>query len=295
MKLYYEHVLNEPEQSFRTEVYAKRSLTGRYHCHPEYELTWIEEGGGLRIIGFTIETFSAGDLVLIPPMLPHHYMTRNSGFPAGGTSRIRYRVLKFRRELLAPLFELPEFNRLKNRLAEAENTGMCFGGGGDDLAPVAALFCKICDGEGIGRFLAFLALLARLAETPARLLEVSRCAVCSDSRIVRVIAFLHREMERGHAATLVEAARCGCMTAPAFSSYFRKTTGKRFIDYLTEIKLGRALNLLVKSDMNISEIALASGFRNLSNFNRAFLAGRRMTPSAYRRKMRSIAGSAATG
>ena len=286
MKLHYEHVFNEPEQSFRTEAYVKNKLVGRYHCHPEYELTWIEEGHGLRMIGFTIEPFSSGDLVLIPPMLPHHYIAQSPDCSGGSGQEIRYRVLKFRRELLVPLLKLPEFASLACLLTETGDAGMCFSGANIPILPT--LFRRICSSEGTGRFIDFLTLLACLAETPARRFSTAKCAVGADERIIRVMVFLQHEMERGHAASLAEAARRGCMTQQAFSSYFHKTTGKRFIDYMTELKLGRALDLLLKSDMNISQIALASGFRNLSNFNRVFLARRGVTPTGYRRKVHSI-------
>lgn len=286
MKLHYEHVFNEPDQSFRTEAYVKTRLAGRCHCHPEYELTWIEEGSGLRMIGFTMEPFSSGDLVLIPPMLPHHYNAQS--LESGGETRkeIRYRVLKFRRELLVPLLKLPEFASLARLLNETGDTGMCFGGA--NIPTLPTLFRRICSGEGPARFIDFLTLLACLAEAPARHLSTAKCAVGADERIIRVMVFIQHEMERGHAASLAEAARRGCMTQQAFSSYFHKTTGKRFIDYMTELKLGRALDLLLKSDMNISRIALAAGFRNLSNFNRVFLARRGVTPTGYRRKVHSM-------
>ena len=284
MKLFHEHVINRPEQSFRTEVYSTVEITGRYHCHPEYELTWIETGHGLRLIGFSVETFDPGDLVLIPPGMPHRYMTRRIDRP---TEPIRFRVLKFRGELLDPLLRLPEFRLPAQRLREAENTGLCFIGGASP--EVARLFTGICEKEQMPRFLDFLALVGALSEAPARFFDTAKCAIDTDARVVKVIDFLQHEIGEGRSPSLADAAIRACMTPPAFSAYFRKATGKRFIDYLTEIKLGRALTLLAGSDMTVAEIALRSGFRNLSNFNRVFRTGRRMSPSVYRRYARRMA------
>ena len=291
MKLFYEHVINAPGESFRTEIYSLREITGRYHHHPEYELTWIEAGHGLRLIGLSAETFGPGDLVLIPPGVPHRYMTqRISEDPgdggAAGADAIRFRVLKFRRELLDPLFLLPEFRLPAQRLREAENTGLCFTGG---VTPeIARYFVGICEKKKLPRFLDFLALLGVLAEMPARSFDASKPAAAANDRMVRVIDVLQHEIELGRSPGLAAAARRACMTPPAFSAYFRKVTGRRFIDYLTRIKLARALNLLARSDMPIAQVAFSSGFRNLSNFNRIFLAARRETPSVYRRQVRRL-------
>jgi AraC-like DNA-binding protein len=55
--------------------------------------------------------------------------------------------------------------------------------------------------------------------------------------------------------------------------------------YLNEIRLGRAARLLLETDLRISDVASESGFTNLSNFNRRFLAWKQMTPAAFRRKV----------
>ena len=55
-----------------------------------------------------------------------------------------------------------------------------------------------------------------------------------------------------------------------FSSLFRKTTGITFIDYLTDLRLNRAKQLLMLDSYSVSDVCYACGFNSSSNFLRAF-------------------------
>lgn len=55
-----------------------------------------------------------------------------------------------------------------------------------------------------------------------------------------------------------------------FSAYFKKVANCSFIDYITDLRLKKATELLKISDMNMNEIALESGFNNMSNFYRMY-------------------------
>ncbi len=56
-----------------------------------------------------------------------------------------------------------------------------------------------------------------------------------------------------------------------------------FSDYLKNIRLEKAKELLVKSDLNLSEISQAIGYSDISYFSRIFKKEFQMTPSKYRR------------
>ena len=71
----------------------------------------------------------------------------------------------------------------------------------------------------------------------------------------------------------------------AFSRFFREHSGRTFPEFVNQLRIGRACRLLAESEMKITEIALSSGFSNLSNFNRQFLALKAMTPRAFRRQV----------
>jgi AraC-like DNA-binding protein len=79
---------------------------------------------------------------------------------------------------------------------------------------------------------------------------------------------------------------CGC-SPRHFNRLFRQHFGVSARQRQTELRLLRARQLLATSDAKIMQVALESGYRNLSLFN--FLFKRRFgaTPSAWRRKAAS--------
>jgi len=74
----------------------------------------------------------------------------------------------------------------------------------------------------------------------------------------------------------------GAFKRGAFSRFFRLHTGKTFPEFVNELRIGRACRLLAEGEMNVTEIAFACGFGNLSNFNRQFHRLRHTSPSAFR-------------
>jgi AraC-like DNA-binding protein len=63
---------------------------------------------------------------------------------------------------------------------------------------------------------------------------------------------------------------------------FHETLGITFSDYLNEVRLAEARELLATESGNITEVAYASGYQSLSQFNRRFRTAEGRTPSQYR-------------
>ena len=63
-----------------------------------------------------------------------------------------------------------------------------------------------------------------------------------------------------------------------FKSVYRQTPGK----WLINKRLEYARNLLITSDLNVSEIGFESGFRNSSHFNKLFKEKYQITPKQFR-------------
>lgn len=67
---------------------------------------------------------------------------------------------------------------------------------------------------------------------------------------------------------------------------FKKATGQAPFDYLTDLRLQKAMTQLRESELTISEIAFEVGFNDSNYFTRQFRKRQDTTPLAYRKKHR---------
>ena len=64
---------------------------------------------------------------------------------------------------------------------------------------------------------------------------------------------------------------------------FKKATGQNFMDYVIEIRIMNARNLLVQTDQDVADIAATVGYTDLKYFSRIFKKLTNLTPSEYRK------------
>ena len=68
-----------------------------------------------------------------------------------------------------------------------------------------------------------------------------------------------------------------------FCRQFSQTTGATFLEYLNNIRLSKAHQLLLNSDLSLTKIAAQTGFSSGVQLSRAFRSVYKVTPSAFRR------------
>lgn len=71
--------------------------------------------------------------------------------------------------------------------------------------------------------------------------------------------------------TLKSIADRFCFEYSYFSKKFLKKTGKTFKQYLTDIRLEKAYNLIVNTNSSMMEISEKVGYKNYNNFSRSFI------------------------
>jgi AraC-like DNA-binding protein len=73
------------------------------------------------------------------------------------------------------------------------------------------------------------------------------------------------------------------LSTPAFCRYFKRHTRMTFTDFVNQYRISQARTLLLR-DISISAVSDASGFQNISHFNKLFKKSTGSTPSAFRKK-----------
>lgn len=68
-----------------------------------------------------------------------------------------------------------------------------------------------------------------------------------------------------------------------FCKLFKKATGMTFTEYLSQVRISKAKNLLLNPNLRVSEIAYDIGYQSLTHFNRTFHRITGQSPTAYRK------------
>ncbi len=74
-----------------------------------------------------------------------------------------------------------------------------------------------------------------------------------------------------------------------FMRFFKKHVGITCIQYINHVRLNKASEMLKESSYSVSDIALETGFNNISYFNRLFKETYHMTPREYQSSTSSFA------
>jgi AraC-like DNA-binding protein len=83
--------------------------------------------------------------------------------------------------------------------------------------------------------------------------------------------------------SLSQVAAVACMSISAFCHYFKQCTGKTYIDFLNEVRIGYACSQLLRTNKPVTEIGFESGYNTVVHFHRQFLKLKGTTPLQYRK------------
>ncbi len=249
----------------------------RPHCHPYFELFYVESGSCRFFIENNLYDIYPGDFMLIPPEVFH-----STRYPSGPCRRD---ALHFVREdldrsvaALMPgeegffaavrLFQTPEalrerigahFARMvgEQRLGDARSGPM--------LRVLLQELLLLC-----GRECRFLDGLPEGVHT-------------TDRQIVQAARYISGHyMEPVKAADIAAAAG---YSPNYLSRKFRRSVGLGLHEYLVFIRLQHAASQLVTTADSITDIAFRCGFSDSNYFKDAFKKSYGVTPRAYRRRL----------
>ena len=83
---------------------------------------------------------------------------------------------------------------------------------------------------------------------------------------------------------LDELADMANLNKPSFCRYFKSVTHKTYTQFLNEMRIAKACDLLLNTDMPVTTICYETGYNNISHFNRQFKNITGMTAREYRKR-----------
>ncbi|GEO08044.1 AraC family transcriptional regulator [Segetibacter aerophilus] len=263
--------------SFVARTHRTPNFEVNWHQHIEYELILFTEGAGLSFIGNYVGEFEVGDVFFLGANLPHTF--KKSGDVI--TSAI---VVHFKQDFWGNEFlNLPESKEVLHLLKTSLH-GLKIKGKSKEV--MNTLIGTLEKEKGFRRIITLcecLDLLAKKEEFDT--LSTQEVKEVNNKNRERIDRIFHYTMENfREPIQLSTIARLADMSIPAFCNYFKKSTRKRYIDFLNEVRIGYACKLLTdNTSITIEGASYESGFSTIANFNKQFLKVKAMTPSKYRK------------
>ena len=282
MRPQFERVTVAPGESWTLLWRELPELPFLWHFHPEFELTLTLNARGQRYVGDSLQDFDSGDLVLLGPNQPHTWAAseRLDGRPSRCWQHrgLVRRVLWLDQPGGRMAAELAGLRRL----SEQAGRGMHFSSAtAKAVHPLMASLRKL---DPTCRLPVVLQILTHLArDERVDLLATYGFSPAGDKvqgRMERVLERLH--VDPGNPPSAQDLADEAALSLGAFHRFFKRHTGMTMLDYLAQLRIGIACQLLISTDRPISVVAMEAGYGTAAHFNRQFLERKAMTPREFR-------------
>ncbi len=278
---YQQLTIDKNKESFLCFPVNSPKFGFHWHYHPEYEITYVVNGKGTRLVGDSSQEFENHDLIFLGSNLPHTWITHDDFATYGKDMQVL--VLQFGGEIIDKrVKEMVEFNNIE-QLLKASSRGLNFPI--ETRISAGKLLTQISEATGLRRYNLLLETLDLLGSSKFDSLSsefyAPNFSKTNETRIGKVFEHIHEHYNRS--LSIHELADVASMNEAAFCRFFKKTTGKSAINYINELRIGKACNLLNDPNLAITDIAFQTGFNNITHFNRTFLKSKGTSPSQYKK------------
>jgi len=274
-----------PESSFDIRQNKGPNFYNQWHFHPEIELIYIHKGRGTRFIGNNVSRFESDELMLIGSNLDHMWRCDPEYFLKGSKLTAEVSVIYFHHDFLGDkFFASPELKTI-NSLLEKAKQGIKITG--NTRYQLRDLIMKLPEATGIDRITTLLNILDKIAKTKEKQFvnSVYHPVKFEEAEANRLNKIFHHTLTNfQNKISLTDIAAVANLSPKAFCRYFKSKTRKTYYNFLLEVKVAHACNLLLQKDMTVYSVCYESGFNNLSNFNRYFKKIMNKTPFEYKRE-----------
>ncbi len=270
-----------PERSFLVRKDTGAPVYSMWHQHAEVELFLTRGGqGGMMIGDCEMPIDGTCQMLVLGKNLPHTMSYGNRP----NEKEVEAVVVHLEPSVFGAFYELPEMAPIRTMLKNADRGIMIKG---NTLKQMETQMFALIDDEpsqGMIRLLQLLYTIATSADCEyiaSQGYTSSHNKETDNSRMSKIYNFVlenyHRDITVQEVADIIHFAK------GSFCRYFKQRTGKTFMDFLIEVRIGNACKLLMEDELNINEIAYACGYNNISNFFHQFKALKGCSPSRYQK------------
>lgn len=250
------------------------------HWHDEAEFTQITEGSAIYQIQLETYEVAAGDFIFIPPgvlhsitMIPGNTFRSETyvfhmhflGMGTADVCAVRY-LTPLSTQKLIPIFCFPPSHFLYGDLSKLfDEISKTYA----SAAPGYELFLK-------ADFLKLIAILIPHCEeaTSQPQLQTEHTA-----KLKTVLEYI--EQHYAEELFIADLAALCYFSEYHFMRFFKKYVGMSCLDYIKNLRLEKAAELLEQEASSTLDISLSVGFRNLSYFHREFKKKYGVTPKKF--------------
>ena len=256
------------------------------HYHEDIEIIYVLEGTFLASVSGHEYSISSGDLLLVNSKESHAFRRfplcryiclQFDPYVLFSTSRTSFEaryIMPFIMSSSSPqrVISANELEKTNvGSLVEDANREFCAREYGFELA-VRSNICQI-----------FLWFLRKWHAQGVNMSITSSMRSEDITRLESVLTYIDQNYM--HTVSAEKMASLCNMSYSYFSRFFKASIGKTFSEYLTYVRVTEAEKLLVSSNMNVSQIALETGFSNASYFITQFKRHRHMTPKKFKQHL----------
>lgn len=255
------------------------SFEAKLHRHDAWELYHVLHGRGNRMAGDALQSFSSGDVVLIPPSMFHRWEYAPESVDMEG--RVRYRMVAFSHSLVKRCMKM--FPELRNRLVGVTFPTDALKFGPETSRIIRKTLSEMNGMDELERLCAMFRLLPVVFTSSDHTFVGKPVRIERDVRRMQQIS-AYVMAHYVHTIPLDDIAAEVGMNRSAFCSYFKRCKGITFSRFVTQYRLNTACDLLKHSQKGVSEICYLVGFNDLPHFVRVFTKNFGLSPSRYRKK-----------
>lgn len=246
------------------------------HQQAMWELSYMCVGSGMRLVGDMTEPFKNGEVVMIPPEIPHCCFFNHEDVDING--QISNISITFTDEFLNTCSAaFPELREYVSRLKEI-HVAVKFDK--HEAVSIASVMQSMCNQNDVERLVSMIRLLVLTSSADrARVVGTYTKADRDQERLNMIHTYVICNAARN--ISLDDVVRYVGMNRSAFCTFFKRVTGKTFVTYLNEYRVELACRLLEQKNIPVSEICYQVGFADIPYFNRTFKKIKGCSPSKY--------------